>query len=236
MEKALKPDQKEREPMQEMFGGIAGRYELVNSLMSLFQDEGWRRHGVNLLAAKPGHLILDVGTGTGNLAREVLRQIPGARVVACDLTHEMMRYGVDRSPADQVSWVVCDAQALPFAGLSFNGVISGFLFRNLPNVMLGLSEQFRILKPGSRFVTIDTTPPRNNILKPFILFYIKAIIPLIGQLVTGNGKAYAYLSESTRTYISAEKLAGFMKEAGFVSVDFIRKTFGAAAIHSGRKP
>ena len=222
--------------MRRMFGRIAERYEIANSFMSLFQDGRWRREGIRNLSAQPADLILDAGAGTGDITREIIRQYSTAKVVAVDLTSEMLQLAKARSDSSQASWVIADALALPFKQGVFDGVISGFLFRNLPDITTGIKEQARVLKPGKRLAAVDTTPPRDNILKPFIEFYIRFIVPVIGRVVSGQDLPYDYLSESTRKHVSAEKLADLMCENGLEQVSFVRRTFGAAAIHTGKKP
>jgi len=222
--------------MRRMFGRIADRYEIANRFMSLFQDGRWRKEGIRKLSVQSGDLILDAGAGTGDLTREILRQYPTAKVVAVDLTSEMLQLAKARSDSSQASWVIADALALPFKQDVFDGVISGFLFRNLPDITTGIQEQARVLKQAKRLVAVDTTPPQNNILKPFIEFYIRFIVPVIGRVVSGQDLPYDYLSESTRKHVSAEKLVELMRENGLEQVSFVRRTFGAAAIHTGKKP
>ncbi len=218
-----------------MFARIAGRYDLLNGLMTLGQDTNWRRQAVRRLAPAPGARVLDLGTGTGDLAFEVRRQAPGARVVAADFTPEMMALGRERPAGDQVDWLVADALNLPFARDTFGGVISGFLMRNVIDVDRALAEQWRTLRPGGTLVCLDTTPPRPGPLRPLLTFHLHRVVPLLGRLVAGDAEAYNYLPDSTEGFLAAEALADRMAHAGFEAVGFVRRMLGTVAIHWARK-
>jgi demethylmenaquinone methyltransferase/2-methoxy-6-polyprenyl-1,4-benzoquinol methylase len=221
--------------VQSMFGRIAHRYDLLNRLMTFGQDVGWRKVAVDRLEVQDGETVLDLGAGTGDLAFEVARRHPGAFVVASDFTAEMVLVGKRRPEGGQVAWVIADAMHLPFASECAGAVVSGYLLRNVPDVAQTLQEQQRVLKPGGRAASLDTTPPRKNLLRPFLEFYLHRVIPILGRLVAGDAEAYTYLPSSTEQFLTAENLADRFERAGFGGVDFVRKMFGTMAIHWGRK-
>ncbi|MFM8322402.1 MAG: class I SAM-dependent methyltransferase [Chloroflexota bacterium] len=225
--------------VQGMFTQIAGRYDLMNRIMTGGQDVAWRREAIHRCALQPGQRLLDLGAGTGDLAREALRQSPGVQVTAADFTLEMMRIGRQRHAARDphgLNWSAADATRLPFPAESFDAVVSGFLLRNVNDLPLSLSEQYRVLRPGGRFVSLDTTPPPNNLLKPFIRIHLHYIIPALGRLIAGQADAYTYLPESTEGFLRPEQTAVRLQEAGFEQVGFAPRMFGTMAIHWGRKP
>jgi demethylmenaquinone methyltransferase / 2-methoxy-6-polyprenyl-1,4-benzoquinol methylase len=221
--------------VQQMFGRIAHRYDLLNRLMTFGQDLKWRKEAIGKLEAGEDIWLLDLGTGTGDIAYEIKKQYPRARVIASDFTFEMIAVGRERATNRQLIWVIADAQNLPFASNSVRGVISGYLLRNVPDCLAAIQEQYRVVMSGSKMVSLDTTPPKQNLLKPFIELYLRYGIPLLGKLVAGDSEAYTYLPDSTRRFVSAEALAQNMKEAGFERVDFVRRMFGTMAIHWGKK-
>ena len=178
--------------VRQMFARIAGRYDLLNRLMTFGRDRAWRTEAITHLAPQTGQRILDAGSGTGDIALQLVQKTPGLRVIAADVTPEMMAIGRQRPGGAQVSWVVADAQHLPFCDGAFDGVISGYLLRNVPCVEDALAEQSRVTRQTGRIVSLDTTPPRRNLLLPFIQFYLKFIIPLLGRLVAGESEAYTY--------------------------------------------
>jgi demethylmenaquinone methyltransferase/2-methoxy-6-polyprenyl-1,4-benzoquinol methylase len=222
--------------MQDMFGRIAARYDLMNRLMTFNQDRGWRRDVVRRAQLPRGGWLLDIATGTGDIAFEARRQVPDVHVIAADFTLPMMHVGQQRDGADALAWQAADALNLPYVHSRFDAVTSGYLFRNVPDIPRALSEQVRVLKPGGWFVTLDTTPPPNNLLRPFIQMHLKFVIPLLGRIVTGNGDAYRYLPESTLHFKSAEEFAALMQAAGFTNIGYKRLMFGTMAIHWGQKP
>lgn len=226
--------------VQDMFSRIAFRYDLMNRLMTAGQDVRWRQEVIRRAGLPPGGCLLDLGAGTGDLAREALRQHPDCHPIAADFTLEMMRVGQtrhnpqghDRRPLD---WSAADALRLPFLDESFDAVVSGFLLRNVSDVRLCLQEQHRMLKPGGVMVALDTTRPPQNVLTPLIQFHLHRIIPALGQILTGESEAYTYLPDSTENFLGAEQLAARMVSAGFRQVGFHRLMFGTIAIHWGQK-
>ncbi len=221
--------------VQSMFARIAGRYDLMNRLMTGGQDVGWRRQVIQLAQLPPGGKLLDLGTGTGDLAFEALRQQPALRATGGDFTLEMMRVGQTRPDGNRVHWAGMDALHLPFPEDAFDAVTSGYLMRNVIDVRCAWAEQYRVLKPGGCVVCLDTTPPPRNPLRPFVEFHLHVIIPTLGRLLTGDTDAYTYLPDSTENFLSAEKLGEHMAKAGFKDVQFRRLMFGTMAIHWGTK-
>ena len=221
--------------VQNMFSRIAGRYDLMNRLMTAGQDRAWRREVIQRLALPPQGDLLDLGAGTGDLAREALGQYPGCRPVAADFTLEMMLAGKQRSDSARLSWLGADALRLPFPDETFDAAVSGFLFRNVSDIAQALAEQRRVLRPGGRIVILDTTRPPRSWMTPLINIHFHYVIPTLGRLITGEGEAYTYLPESTENFLHAEQLAERMQTAGFRQVGYRRRMLATIAIHWGIK-
>lgn len=220
--------------VQNIFSRIAPRYDLMNRLMTGGQDQAWRRDVILRARLKPGERLLDLGAGTGDLAREALRQQPACWPVAADFTLAMMLRGKQR-PGPGLDWSAADALRLPFPDDYFDALISGYLLRNVVDLPAALVEMRRVLKPGGRWVSLDTTRPKRNLLSPFISFHMHTVIPILGTLLTGQKDAYTYLPESTEAFLSAEQVAERLAQAGFHEIGFQRRMFGTMAIHWGVK-
>jgi demethylmenaquinone methyltransferase/2-methoxy-6-polyprenyl-1,4-benzoquinol methylase len=180
--------------------------------------------------------LLDLGTGTGDLALEALRRDSTVQATGADFTLEMMRVGRGRVDGRAVRWAGADALNLPFSADRFDAVTSGYLMRNVVDVRCAWAEQWRVLRPGGRVVCLDTTPPPRNLLRPIINFHLHVIIPALGRLIAGASDAYTYLPDSTEGFLTAEQLAARLTEAGFEQVGFKRLMFGTMALHWGVKP
>lgn len=222
--------------VRHMFGRIAPRYDLLNRLMTFGLDRSWRVELIRRLDLPTAPRVLDLGSGTGDLALEALKRRPSARVVAADFTPEMMRIGQRRAGAEHVQWVVADAARLPFAGATFDAAVSGFLLRNVPEVDRVLSEELRVLHPGGRVGSLDTTPPSRSWLRPLLSFHLHTVIPLLGRILAGDPEAYIYLPQSTERFVEAGALAARMAAAGFREVSYTRRMLGTIALHWGTRP
>ena len=224
--------------VQTMFDRIAGRYDLMNRLMTGGQDIRWRRFVIEKANVPVNGRLLDIATGTGDIAYEGALQQPSIQTVGADFSLGMMQAG-RRDYAERrnvIRWTGADALALPFPRGYFDATVSGFLMRNVIDVAGAFAEQFRVLKPGGRCVVLESSPPKDNLLKPFILAHLNYVIPAIGRIVAGESDAYTYLPESTQAFRHPVDLVQIMRDTGFVMVGYKLFMFGTVAIHSGVKP
>ena len=220
---------------QEMFSKIAPRYDLMNHLMTGWQDNRWRRYVIRQAGLKPGNRVLDLGTGTGKLSFEATKTCSNCQVVASDITLPMMKVGQQQIDQSNITWSAADAARLPFPEETFHAAVSGFLVRNLADLPAGLKEQFRVLKPGGRIVILDTTRTPDSILTPLIRIHLHHIIPTLGELLTGERDPYTYLPDTTENFLRPEEITAHLAAAGFRKINFRRFMFGMIAVLWGEK-
>jgi demethylmenaquinone methyltransferase / 2-methoxy-6-polyprenyl-1,4-benzoquinol methylase len=223
--------------VQDMFGRIAGRYNMMNRVMTFGQDMRWRRFVIKQAKLPQNGTLLDLATGTGDIAFEAKKTVPSAHVIGADFALPMMQVGKQLPMGSSIEWAQADALQLPFPNEYFDAVVSGYLVRNVIDIPQTLKEQLRVLKKGGRIVILETAPPPNNILRPFILIHLRFIIPLLGRLISGNAgaDAYQYLPESTQAFKTPQELAKIMRDAGYQNVAFKTFMFGTMAVHWGEK-
>lgn len=221
--------------VQAMFTRVARYYDRMNGWLTGGLVGQWRRPVIDLAQLPPAGRLLDIGAGTGDLAREALRRAGALRVVGGDFTLAMMQAGRARRGGQAIRWVGADALHLPFPAESFEAVVSGYLLRNVVDVRQAWREQYRVLKPGGYGVCLDTTPPPADWLHGPVRFYLRVIIPGLGRLIAGDAEAYRYLPQSTEQFMPAEELRDCMRQAGFKAVRFRRFMWGTQAIHWGYK-
>ena len=221
--------------VQDMFSRVSARYDLLNRLMTFGRDQAWRRFLVTMVNIPKGAHVLDVGIGTGDIAFEALRHDSTNHVVGVDFTMEMMEMGRHRPGGQGIDWCRADALQLPFPDSTFDAVTSGFLVRNVTDVRAVLKEQWRVVKPGGRVVCLETSPDPYILLRPFVLFHMKIIIPFLGYLIACQREAYQYLPASTLGFMKPDALADLMSEVGLAEVSYRRFMFGTIAVHWGER-
>jgi demethylmenaquinone methyltransferase/2-methoxy-6-polyprenyl-1,4-benzoquinol methylase len=222
-----------------MFGRIAGRYDLLNHLLSFNLDRRWRARTVERVAGvleRPGARVLDLCCGTGDvlLSLEARR---GSAVLGSDFCHPMLIEARRKISARgmQSPLFEADALALPLCADSLDLITVAFGFRNLANYHSGLTELARVLKPGGVLAILEFSQPSNPVFGALYGFFSTRVLPWVGGVVSGSREAYSYLPESIRRFPGAQELADQMRAAGFQSVEFEALTFGAVALHVGRK-
>ena len=223
--------------VQEMFGRIAGRYNIMNRIMTFGQDMSWRRFVVKQAKLPTKGALLDLATGTGDIAFEAKESHPDAHVIGADFALPMMFVGQNEPRGKTIDWSAADALNLPFPNARFDAVVSGYLMRNVIDIPKALKEQARVLKNGGRIVILDTAPPPSNILKPFILIHMNYVIPILGRLIGGQAAAdaYKYLPESTQAFKTAPELVELLKQAGYQNIGFKLVMLGTQMIVWGEK-
>ena len=214
----------------EMFDQIAGRYDLLNRLMSMGIDQSWRRKTVAALKLPAGARVLDLATGTGDLALMIARLHTDARVVGSDPSSRMLEVGVQKvmrtGLADRVQLEIGDAQALPYENDSFDGCCIAFGIRNGPDRSAALAEMARVTKPGGRVAVLELGEPSVGWLSPFARFHVRKVIPRIGGMLSGS-REYKYLQESIAAFPPADQFAEQMQASGLKVLDVQPLTFGA---------
>jgi demethylmenaquinone methyltransferase/2-methoxy-6-polyprenyl-1,4-benzoquinol methylase len=232
---------KSNERVQRMFGEIAPHYDRMNHLLSLNIDKYWRSWTVRKLAPQPGDPILDVCTGTGDLAIALQRATGGqSEVIAADFCPEMLEIGRRKQAAakigSELSFVQADAQHLPFEDNRFALVSVAFGLRNVADTDRGLAEMARVCRPGGQVAVLEFSTPRRQPLRAGYLFYFRHILPRLGQLFARNkSDAYGYLPASVGQFPDGEALAERMRGVGLRNVKFWPLTFGVATLYIGRK-
>jgi demethylmenaquinone methyltransferase/2-methoxy-6-polyprenyl-1,4-benzoquinol methylase len=217
-----------------MFDGIAARYDLVNRVISLGIDQSWRRKTVRALELAPGARVLDLATGTADLALEVARSSADVRVVGVDPSARMLEVGrekVRRAGLEQrIELVQGDAQELPFEGGHFDGVCMAFGIRNVPDRARALREMARVTRPGGRVAILELSEPRRGVLGPLARFHVHTVVPAVGALLSG-AREYSYLQRSIAAFPDAPEFAEMMRSAGLDVLSVSPLTFGVCHLY-----
>jgi demethylmenaquinone methyltransferase / 2-methoxy-6-polyprenyl-1,4-benzoquinol methylase len=227
-----------RDYVQQIFSEIAPRYDLLNHVLSLNIDKGWRRRALEALGwtRAPRGTYLDVCAGTLDVGAQLVRQAGfGGYVMAADFAEPMLRMGHGKAAVASLGPVAADALRLPVADGVFDGAIVAFGIRNVAALDAGLREVHRTLRDGARFVILEFSTPRNVFVRWSYQFYFHSVLPLIGRLVSGHKTAYTYLPRSVAHFPVEEELAQRMTAAGFRHVSWTPLSFGIAAIHVGTR-
>jgi demethylmenaquinone methyltransferase/2-methoxy-6-polyprenyl-1,4-benzoquinol methylase len=223
-----------------MFSSIAGKYDLLNRLFSLGTDVRWRRELASEIPEGSDHPILDVATGTADVALTLQERCSGNRlIVGVDFTLPMLQVGavktMDRG-AQKVKLTAGDAYALPFLPNTFGAVTISFGLRNLAHRVDGLKEMARVLVPGGRVIVLEFSPMDRRLIGPLFRFYFHRVMPFIGGIISGDRGAYRYLPDSVDQFPDPLRLGHEMIEAGFTDVKYRALTMGIAYLHVGEKP
>jgi demethylmenaquinone methyltransferase/2-methoxy-6-polyprenyl-1,4-benzoquinol methylase len=221
-----------------MFGEIAPRYDRLNRVLSLGFDRRWRAELVEAIVAARPRRILDVATGTADLALALKQRLPEADVTGIDVAEPMLEVGRRKAASAGVSLhlEVGDGMALPYDTDSFDAITIAYGLRNFSDRLRGLGEFFRVLRPGGRLAVLDFPPLPPGPLHAPIRLYCRWILPRIGAAVSGHPSAYTYLPASTDTFPAPAELARIMTDVGFHGVDVRVQTFGISALHLGDVP
>ena len=222
--------------VEEVFSSVSDKYDLMNDLMSLGLHRFWKKFTVNLCRFKTHDFVLDLASGTGDLAESIACKIGSDRVVLADINEKMLRIGRNRMLNTGFNPLVvrCDAEEIPFGKNCFDCVIVGFGVRNMTRKDKALSEIFRILKPGGQIIILEFAEIWKP-LKPFYDFYSFTILPLLGDRFVKDSDSYQYLAESIRVHPSRAEFSKMLAVAGFGFIDVFNLSAGLVSIHRGRK-
>jgi demethylmenaquinone methyltransferase / 2-methoxy-6-polyprenyl-1,4-benzoquinol methylase len=227
-----------KEQVAQMFDTISGNYDGLNRVISFGIDVKWRKKVLKLVADKNPQTILDIATGTGDLAI-LMAQTSATEIIGADISEGMMEVGrkkvTDKALDSKIKLVYGDSESLPFQDNYFDAITVAFGVRNFETLEKGLAEILRVLKPGGIFVILETSVPTKFPYKQGYNIYSKYLLPLIGRLFSKDRSAYAYLSESASVFPHGEALNNILRKIGFIEVKNMPQTFGVATIYSASK-
>ena len=227
-----------KEQVTQMFDTISGNYDGLNRVISFGIDVKWRKKVLQIVKASNPKTILDIATGTGDLAI-LMAETKAEKIIGLDISVGMLEVGKQKIAAKKLSqkieMMVGDSEKMPFEDNTFDAITVAFGIRNFENLEKGLAEILRVLKPNGTFVILETSNPTKSPFKQGYVFYTKNILPLIGKLFSKDNVAYGYLSESAAVFPFGEALNNILKKTGFINVVDMPQTFGVATIYSASK-
>jgi len=227
-----------KEQVAKMFDTISNEYDGLNRVISFGIDIKWRKKVVNIVKATNPSSILDIATGTGDLAIN-LTETSATKIIGLDISEGMLQVGRKKIEKlklnNTIEMVYGDSENIPFENNSFDAITVAFGVRNFEDLEKGLSEIFRVLKPGGKFVVLETSIPTKAPFKQGYTFHSKFILPLVGKLFSKDKAAYTYLSDSANLFPFGEALNNILREIGFIDVEHLPQTFGVATIYHASK-
>jgi demethylmenaquinone methyltransferase/2-methoxy-6-polyprenyl-1,4-benzoquinol methylase len=227
-----------KEQVAQMFDTISGNYDGLNRVISFGIDIKWRKKVLKLVSDKNPKTVLDIATGTGDLAI-LMANTNAEKIIGLDISAGMLEVGKTKIKAknlsDKIEMILADSENMPFEDHTFDAITVAFGVRNFENLEKGLAEILRVLKPNGIFVILETSVPVKTPYKQGYTFYSKNILPLIGKLFSKDDSAYQYLSESASVFPYGEALNNILRKIGFIEVKAMPQTFGVATIYSASK-
>lgn len=227
-----------KEQVAQMFDTISGNYDGLNRVISFGIDVKWRKKVLKMVAAKNPSTILDIATGTGDLAI-LMAETNASEIIGLDISEGMLEVGrkkiAEKKLDNRIKMVLGDSESMPFVDNHFDAITVAFGVRNFETLEKGLSEILRVLRPGGIFVILETSVPTKFPFKQGYSFYTKNILPLIGRMFSKDKSAYTYLCESASVFPHGEALNNILRKVGFIEVKNLPQTFGVATIYSASK-
>ena len=233
------PEAEKAIKVQSVFNSVAGKYDIMNDVMSMGIHRIWKEAMMDWLAPRPGQKLLDVAGGTGDISFKFLNRAGSGHATVLDITENMLIAGRNRAEADKmlnsIDWVVGDAMALPFADNSFDVYTISFGIRNVTRPQEALNEAFRVLRPGGRLMVLEFNQIPVPLVQKAYDIYSFNVIPRMGKLIANDRESYQYLVESIRNFPDQETFLSMVREAGFENTNYRNLSLGIAALHSGWK-
>ncbi|MCD6013204.1 MAG: Ubiquinone biosynthesis methyltransferase UbiE [Flavipsychrobacter sp.] len=222
----------------EMFNNIAGRYDFLNHFLSLGIDKGWRKKAIAEVVKNKPNTVLDVATGTGDMAIATVTAHP-CKITGVDIAEQMMEIGrkkvAERNLQQSITFQLADSEQLPFPDNSFDAVMCAYGVRNFEHLELGLAEMLRVLRPGGKVVILEFSQPSAFAVKQLYMFYCRNIMPTIGRWVSKSDRAYTYLNKSAEAFPYGKQFLGILAKCGFKETNARPLTFGATTIYTAMK-
>lgn len=230
---------KDSDKIKAMFDAIAPKYDFLNHLLSMGVDNGWRRKVVRKVTADAPRELLDMATGTADLAIAMAKKNIMCKITGADLSPMMLRIGRQKVKeggfTDRINLVECNALNLPFADLQYDTVTAAFGVRNFEDLFKGLSEMYRVTKRDGKVYILEFSKPPKGVISELYLFYFRKILPAIGRLISKDDNAYSYLPDSVLTFPSGEEFLKILSSVGYKNCSARMLTFGIATIYEGEK-
>jgi demethylmenaquinone methyltransferase / 2-methoxy-6-polyprenyl-1,4-benzoquinol methylase len=228
-----------KEQVAQMFNNIAHRYDFLNHFLSLGIDKLWRKKAINYLKSEKPQLILDIATGTGDLAITAEKMLKPEKIIGIDISEGMLAFGREKllkmGLENKIELKSGDSENIPFSDTFFDAATVAFGVRNFENLEKGLQEIYRVLKPNASFVVLEFSKPRKFPVKQLYNFYFNSILPGIGKMVSKDARAYSYLPESVKAFPDGDDFIDYMQKAGFKNCKSETLMFGIASIYFGKK-